>query len=517
MAIADRHTCPLPPGSLVWAYLRVSGDEQADRGVPIAGQRQKAQDYADAHQLVITRWFVDEAKSGGSTVRRDQFNEMIDLSRDKPAPVHGLLVWDLKRFARNLLDSQFHKADLRRRGYTLIFLSDDIPETDFAPVYETILEWKAEKDRADISKDAQRGLQTIARLGFAPGGFPPRGYLAEELEVEIEGKKRSVRRWIPDPEYWDAARKAWEMRAAGASLVEIAAATRLYSDQGVFTTFFSNRTYLGVRKCGEILIENAHEPLITPDIWQAVQSRRTPHGPQRRGQPWPDDHPRRASSSFLLSGLLYCEHCGAAMCGGNCTPRAKASDGYPRRGWRFYICGRKTRESLRACPSSRVKADTIEQAVLQALLRDVLTPDRLEQIRDETNASLSGHRDELITRQKQLQRELSSQEQKIARLVDAVEAGDSQSVRSRLKERELERDQVRAELQSVSDHLRQSRIQLSRAAIEQLVQEMHTVLTSDDVAAMRQLLRVFVVRITISPHRGVLYYSPPFLPGPTEI
>jgi len=170
-----------------------------------------------------------------------------------------------------------------------------------------------------------------------------------------------------------------------------------------------------------------------------------------------------------------------------------------------------------ACPSSRVKAETIEQAVLQALLRDVLTPDRLEQIRDETNASLSGHRDELLARQKQLQRELSSQEQKIARLVDAVEAGDSQSVRSRLKERELERDQVRAELQSVSDHLRQSRIQLSRAALEQLVQEMHTVLTSDDVAAMRQLLRVFVVRITVSPHRGVLYYSPPFLPGPTEI
>lgn len=510
-------TCPLPPGSLVWAYLRVSGDEQADRGVPIAGQRQKAQDYANAHQLVITRWFVDEAKSGGSTARRDQFNEMIDLSRTKPPPVHGVLVWDLKRFARNLLDSQFHKADLRRRGYTLVFLSDDIPESDFAPVYETILEWKAEKDRADIAKDAQRGLQTIARLGYAPGGFPPRGYLAEVLEVEIEGKKRQVRRWVPDPDTWGAARRAWEMRAAGASLEDIFTATRLFANQDVFTTFFRNRTYLGVRKCGDILIENAHPALITPDLWEAVQQRRHPHGPLRRGLTWEDDHPRRTSSSFLLSGLLYCEHCGAAMSGGRCTPRAPASDGYLRREWRFYICSRKTRESLRSCPSSRIKAETIEQSVIQTLLREVITPDRLQQIQDETNASLSGRRDELVTRQKQLQRELSSQEQKIARLVDAVEASDSQSVRSRLKERELERDHLRAELQSASDHLRQSRIHLSHAALEQLVQEMHTVLTSDDVAAARQLLRVFVVRITVSPHRGVLYYTPPFLPGPTEI
>lgn len=510
-------TCPLPPGSLVWAYLRVSGDEQADRGVPIAGQRQKAQDYANAHQLVITRWFVDEAKSGGSTARRDQFNEMIDLSRTKPPPVHGVLVWDLKRFARNLLDSQFHKADLRRRGYTLVFLSDDIPETDFAPVYETILEWKAEKDRADIAKDAQRGLQTIARLGYAPGGFPPRGYKPEELTIEIEGKSRQVRRWIPDPEYWDAARRAWEMRAAGASLEEIHQATNLFKTQGCFVTFFANRTYLGIRKCGDLLIENAHDPLISAELWNAVQKRHVPHGPQRRGMAWNDQHPRRATSRYLLSGLLYCEHCGAAIVGDHCSPRARASDGYPRREWRYYVCSRKTREHSHACPSGRIKAETIEQAVIQTVLNNVLTVERLEQIRDETNASLSGHRDELLSRQKQLQRELSSQEQKIARLVDAVEAGDSPAIRARLKDRELERDKLRAELEATADHLRQSKIQLSRAALTQLVGEMQAILTSDDIAAMRELLRAFVLRIHISPHRGTLFYTAPFQFAPTRI
>ena len=36
-----RDDCPLPPGSSIYAYLRVSGEDQAERGTPIAGQRQE--------------------------------------------------------------------------------------------------------------------------------------------------------------------------------------------------------------------------------------------------------------------------------------------------------------------------------------------------------------------------------------------------------------------------------------------------------------------------------------------
>jgi len=34
--------CPLATGLRVWAYLRVSGEDQAERGTPIAGQRNEA-------------------------------------------------------------------------------------------------------------------------------------------------------------------------------------------------------------------------------------------------------------------------------------------------------------------------------------------------------------------------------------------------------------------------------------------------------------------------------------------
>ena len=97
------------------------------------------------------------------------------------------------------------------------------PERDFTPVIEAFLDWKAEQDLKDIGKDAQRGLRDTARKGAHPGGFPPRGYKAERLLIGTKrnGKPRYAPRWIPDPATAHLARKAWAMRAAGASYLSM--------------------------------------------------------------------------------------------------------------------------------------------------------------------------------------------------------------------------------------------------------------------------------------------------------
>jgi len=71
--------------SAVWAYIRVSGDAQADRGLPVAGQRRAIQEYARDHKLDLARVFVDEARSGG-TDQREQFQLMMHLAHRKPPP-----------------------------------------------------------------------------------------------------------------------------------------------------------------------------------------------------------------------------------------------------------------------------------------------------------------------------------------------------------------------------------------------------------------------------------------------
>ena len=109
-------SCPLPAGSRLWAYLRVSSDDQAARGLVIAGMRQAREHYAREFGLVIARWFIDEAVSGGSTAGRDAFNEMVGAARQRPRGADGIFTWHVKRFARNLLDSQFYKASCAAAG-----------------------------------------------------------------------------------------------------------------------------------------------------------------------------------------------------------------------------------------------------------------------------------------------------------------------------------------------------------------------------------------------------------------
>ncbi len=503
-----RPTCPLPPGSLVWSYLRVSGDEQADRGVPIAGQRQRAQEYADQHQLIMARWFIDEAKSGGSTAHRDAFNEMIDLSRAKPPPVHGILIWDLKRFARNLQDSQFYKADLRRRGYTLIFLSDDIPETDFAPVYEAILEWKAEKDRADIGKDCQRGIQLLARMGYAGGGVPPVGYQAERLTIEIEGRERQVRRWVPDPVWWPIILRAWQMRADGASLSQIIDATGLVTTQTRLSCLFRNRTYLGIRHCRDIEVPGAHEAMVTQEVFDRVQALRIERGKSRKGKPWTENHPRRANSRYLLSGLLYCGLCGAPM-SGSCVPERWDKTGHHAE-WRFYVCSRRKSTHMSACSLGTVKAARIEEAVMDALVTDILVVDRMEKLLRDANAQLAGRDSALIDQRTVVQKGLREVDETIARLVDAIERQDSHSLRKRLAQREHERLRLESQLADLDQRLSQAQITVSRAAMEQLITNLSEVLRANDVAATRGILRALILRIEVMKDKGILHYSFPF-------
>jgi DNA invertase Pin-like site-specific DNA recombinase len=100
------------------------------------------------------------------------------MARREAQTVDGIIFWSFSRLARDQLDSQFIKADLRRRGYFVHSMTDDIPSGEFAPVIEALIDWKNERFLKDLSKDVRRGLHDLARDGYAPGGFPPRGIAA---------------------------------------------------------------------------------------------------------------------------------------------------------------------------------------------------------------------------------------------------------------------------------------------------------------------------------------------------
>jgi site-specific DNA recombinase len=313
------NNCPLPPGSRVAGYFRDSGGDEQERSVD--QQRRVAEEYCRQHHLVLLRVFADEARPGSTITGRDAFDDLIHYCRQSapsakrrsPDAPNGILLWDLKRFARDRLDNAFFKADLRRRGYTVIFLSDNIPQGGIGHIYEAMLEWKAEQDLQDISKDARRGLSDLVStrgpdgkyLSLCPGR-PPTGFKGgpHTLGVKRDGTPRIVQRWVPDPETWDLCGRAWEMRVNGASYREVHEATRLLGSIGSYATFFRNRIYTGTLDCGGQEYHDFVPALITEEAWYQVQTMRKPRYQHR---------PNLDSSDYALSGLPHCGLCGRAM------------------------------------------------------------------------------------------------------------------------------------------------------------------------------------------------------------
>src|SRR5690348_16768053 len=89
----------LPPGSIVDAYLRDSGGPLQDRSVE--QQRNEITEYCGKYGLQLRKIYADIHKSGGSTKKRDEFEDMVASTASPTLRPAGLLIWNFARFARS--------------------------------------------------------------------------------------------------------------------------------------------------------------------------------------------------------------------------------------------------------------------------------------------------------------------------------------------------------------------------------------------------------------------------------
>jgi site-specific DNA recombinase len=505
-------SCPLPPGSSVWAYLRDSGGGTQDLG----SQRAYLLAYCDYYRLTLIRLFEDGAVSGGSVVGRDQFELMITLARSHGRPaVDAVLFWDIKRFARNQLDSQFFKADLRKRGYRLVSLSDDIPDSGFSSVIEAFLEWKAEQDLADIGKDSRRGLLFIVGLKGAGGNYigifpgrPPTCFRGEPYDTGLrrnDGRPRIVQRLAPDSETWARGQRAFEMRAERASYDQVQAECRLFHARYVsscYHSFFRNEIYLGRLRYGGHVFENFVSALTTPEIWEAVQ--KLFYKQPRKGQTFPVNkiHPKTGrAEAYLLSGLCRCAFCQSAVHGNRNTRKDR------QQSWRNYVCAKKKAHPA-DCPAKQVSARRLEQAVVEAVCSKVLTTDFVGELVNRVNDLLS-NTEALQSRIQELTKQSNSLDRKIANLLDTAEQHGASSVLERLRERERERTITLRELNHLQEQIKQRSIRVDEKFIVALLTDMKMALSAEEINVRRKVLQQVVQKIEVGHNKARLYYTFP--------
>jgi site-specific DNA recombinase len=495
---------PFKPGDRVWGYCRDSGGIRQDKSV--AQQRQEIEELCQHYGVDLAHLFGDEARIGSTTVGRDALEDLLYLAKQDPRPVNGIIFWSFARLARDQIDSQFVKAELRHRGYTLYSMTDDIPDGEFGPVIETLIDWKNERFLKDLSREVRRGLADLAKMGYAPGGFPPRGYLADEVVLGFrrDGQPHTVSRWVPDPDLAPRVTRAFEMRSVNTPYLTIHEATHVMGTVGSYVTMFRNRTYLGIRKCGDLEIENAHEPLVSREVWDAVQA--TLRERPQKGERWPTgkQHPMRARTPFLLSGLAVCAECGTAMVSGkdNVSGNRKSP-------WPFYLCGRKKREGWHACPSGKIGAREPEEAVLQVVTRRVLTPDFVSALVAEVNGLMNRHVPSVQGQVDEARRQLAGIDDAIHNLLDLAERFGAASAGPRLAEREAERVLLQARLQELAMQQEAQQATITLEMVRGMLTEMHGTLTDGNLQAKRALLSKVVHKVVMSATGAELVYTFP--------
>lgn len=304
------------------AYIRVS-DERQDEYSPDS-QLKKIREYAAKDGYIIPDEYVfyDDGISGKSTRKRDDFNRMIAIAKEKTHPFDVIYVWKFSRFARNQEESMVYKNLLRKRGVTVISVSEPIPEGHFGSLIERIIEWTDEYYLVNLGAEVTRGMTEKATRG-EPTCAPPFGYVMKD------------KKYYPDEEGGtaDIVRDIFRLYADGEKQRVIAVDL---GERGVRTKhgkapenrwidyILRNPCYIGkIRWSLEgaravskrdydndniMVVDGHHEPLISMELWNKVQSML-----DAQKKAYPKYARKEQPIDYMLKGLVRCSACGSTL------------------------------------------------------------------------------------------------------------------------------------------------------------------------------------------------------------
>ena len=302
------------------AYIRVSTDDQIEYSPD--SQLKAIRKYAKEHQLILPEEFifVDEGISGRKADKRPSFQRMIGTAKLKPKPFDTILLWKFSRFARNRQDSIVYKSMLRKQcGIDVVSISEQLGEDNTSILIEALIEAMDEYYSLNLAEEVKRGMNEK----FSRGGVvsqPPFGY---KMKDGI---------FAPDEVNAPIVQMMYSDYLAGMGAREIA---MKLNDMGIRTTkgkLFENRTveYIltNVTYTGKLrrskngrdnldrfhestdntaIIDGKHEPIISADIFEAVQKKRS------EVKKTYTRYARQTPVEFMLKGIVRCDNCGATL------------------------------------------------------------------------------------------------------------------------------------------------------------------------------------------------------------
>ena len=453
-------------------YARYSSDKQNE--MSIEGQIEECRKYAEENNMVVLQEYVDRALTATSD-KRPNFLRMIDDSKDRNFEI--ILVYQLDRFSRNKNDSGYYKKILADNGVKVVSAKEQIASDSSGVITEGLLEVFADYFSKQLSEKVHRGMYQRAEQCKFNGGTMTLGYA-----VDKDGY------YIVDEKTGPVVKEIFKRIAAGETAKAIGDDL---NERGIRTTrgnlftknslqnILRNEKYKGVYTFGDVRVADGIPRLISDELFDEVQIvlGRKSHG-----------H-RPAKEDYLLTGKLYCGHCGRMMMGSSGTSHTGNT-------YRYYIC----KSPGKTCDKKNVSKDFIENHIVKICKRSLSK----EVIEDVVSAVIEyNKRDQESPEINRLKSEIKDIEKKIDKLITEIEEGlSSKRIVDRLAQREAELEVLNQRLKKEEAKLRIISPNIVRDFLHKLARG-----TTDTLEYQKMLVNVFVDKIYLYDDHFTIYLN----------
>lgn len=381
-------------------YIRVSTQEQAQEGYSVGEQKERLIAYCKAHDWVIADIYVDGGFTG-SNINRPGMQKLI-TETDR---FDVVLVYKLDRLSRSQRDTLYLIEE--------VFLPNSVDFVSMQESFDTatpfgkamigLLAVFAQLEREQIKERTRMGRLARAKSGlYHGGGYIPIGYDYDS----------STGKLVINPYEAEQVQKIFDWYLNGASLNSITERlhqegyTNRYGSYSSWTGIryiLENETYLGRIHFGDVLVENAHEPIVTLEQFQAVQAIRA----KRREQ----FGTASFQSKYLLTGMIFCGHCGGRY--------------YLRNSgkYRYYSCYSRTKQ-IRSmvkdpeCKNKHWKAAELEPIIESKITEVLRSPAIVEDIASSRPKTI------VIAQNVDIEKRIRNIDKRIAKLMELYQNDD---------------------------------------------------------------------------------------------
>jgi DNA invertase Pin-like site-specific DNA recombinase len=301
------------------AYVRMSTDHQE---LSIGFQMTAIQTYADVQDIELVAVYEDAAKSGLEIKNRAGMKRLLRDVMEEPRPFDVVLVYDVSRWGRfqDIDAAAYYEYTCRMHGVAVIYVKEmfGTAQDPMTALLKTLKRAMAAEYARELGVKSRDGQDRAIQLGFQVGPLPPIGLT--RVAVDRLGNRRLLGRhqhkgaqsdrvaWIHGPQWEvDLVRRIFTMYADERGSIKSVARQLEFEDhrtaegkrftQGAVSNLLRNEAFAGnfvwgktsstahKRPHRETRADAVIEPIVSQELWEAVQKKLRRRRFQRRDKP----------------------------------------------------------------------------------------------------------------------------------------------------------------------------------------------------------------------------------------